>query len=55
MEAVVHWTVAAWAMVAHVEHDATLEDNEYKPGAQRAHVVAPVPAPVFVTEPAAHV
>ena len=54
-EAVVHWTVAALAMVAHVEHEATFDDNEYKPTAQGVHVVAPVPAPVFVMEPAAHV
>ena len=27
-EPVVHWTVAAWSMVAQVEHSATLEDAE---------------------------
>ena len=54
-EPVVHWTVAAWAMVVQFEHDATFEDNEYKPGAQREHVVAPALVPVFVMEPAAHV
>ena len=54
-KAVVHWTVAAWAMGAHVEHEATLEDNEYKPAAQGVHVVAPGEVPVFAMEPAAHV
>ena len=39
----------------HEAHDATFEDNEYKPGAQGVQLVAPVPAPVFVMEPAAHV
>ena len=41
-------------MVVHVEHEATFEDNEYKPAAQGVHVVAPVLVPVFVIEPAAH-
>ena len=51
----VHVTVAALAplsIVAHVEHDATLEDNEYVPAAQGVHVVAPALVPVFVMEPA---
>ena len=41
-------------MVVHVEHEATFEDNEYEPAAQRVHVDAPGLVPVFVTEPAAH-
>ena len=39
-------------MVVHVKHDATFDDNEYKPAAQRAHVVAPLLVPVFVMYPA---
>ena len=49
-----HWTVVALAMVVHVEHEATFDDNEYKPAAQRVHVVAPALVPVFVIEPAGH-
>ena len=41
-------------MVAHVEQEVTFDDNEYKPAAQGVHVVAPVPVPVFVMEPASH-
>ena len=54
-EPVVQWTVAAWAMVAQVEHDATLEENEYEPAAQGVHVVAPALFPVFVMDPALQV
>ena len=49
-----HRTVEAWAMVPQVEHDATLEDNEYKPGVHREHADAPAVVPLFVMEPAAH-
>ena len=42
-------------MVAQVEHEATFDDEEYKPGVQRSHVDAPALVPVFVMEPAAHV
>ena len=42
-------------MVAHVEHDATLEDNEYVPAAQGVQVVAPALVPVFVIDPAPQV
>ena len=42
-------------METQVEHDATFDDNEYKPAAQGVHVVAPALVPVFVMEPAAHV
>ena len=41
-------------MVPQVEHDATLEDNEYKPRAQEIHVVAAALVPVFVIDPAPH-
>ena len=34
-------------------HDGTLDAVEYLPAPHSVHVVAPVPAPVFVTEPAA--
>ena len=54
-EPVVHWTVTALAMVVHVEHEATFDDNEYEPAAQGVHVVAPGLVPLFVMEPAAHV
>ena len=49
-----HWTVAAWAMVAQVEHEATVEDDEYVPPTQGVHVVAPALVPVFVMEPGPH-
>ena len=42
-------------MVLQVEHESTVEDNEYFPAAQGVHVVAPEFVPVFVMEPAAHV
>ena len=42
-------------MVVQVEQDATLEDNEYIPAAQGAHVVAPALVPVFVMDPALQV
>ena len=42
-------------MVVQVEHDATLEDNEYVPAAQGVHVVAPVLVPVFVNDMAPQV
>ena len=42
-------------MVAQVEHDSAAEVNEYFPGMQGVHVVAPGFAPLFVIEPALHV
>ena len=42
-------------MVAQVEHDATFEDGEYKPAAQRVHDVAPGLVPVSVMDPAPQV
>ena len=42
-------------MVAQVEHDSAAEVNEYFPGMQGVHVVAPGLVPVFVMEPAPHV
>ena len=36
-------------------HDATSEAVEYLPAPHSVHVLAPVPVPVFVIEPAAHV
>ena len=36
-------------------HESIFETTEYFPAAQRVQLVAPVPAPVFVMEPAAHV
>ena len=42
-------------MDAQVEHEATLEDNEYVPAVHRVHVVAPGFVLVFVMEPAPHV
>ena len=47
--------MAAWVILAQVEHDATLDANEYKPGVQKVHVVAPALVPVFVMEPAPQV
>ena len=38
-----------------VEHDATFDDTEYKPGVHRSHVDAPALVPVFVMDPAPHV
>ena len=38
-----------------VEHEATFDDAEYKPGVQREHVDAPAPVPVFVMDPAPQV
>ena len=35
-------------------HDAAAEVVEYLPAAHSVHVEAPVPVPVFVTEPAVH-
>ena len=35
-------------------HDDTLDAVEYLPAPHSVHVEAPVPAPVFVIEPAAH-
>ena len=40
---------------AQVEHEATFDDNEYKPGVHSVHVDAPGLVPVFVMEPAAQV
>ena len=40
---------------AQVEHEATFDDNEYKPGVHSVQVVAPGLIPVFVMEPAAQV
>jgi hypothetical protein len=34
-----------------VEHEATAEDNEYKPGLQESHLIAPLLVPVFVMDP----
>ena len=36
----------------HEEHEATFDDNEYKPGVQGEHVDAAGLVPVFVMEPA---
>jgi hypothetical protein len=41
-------------MVLQVEHESTVEDNEYFPAAQGVHVVAPVLVPVFVNDMAPH-
>jgi hypothetical protein len=41
-------------MVPQVEHDATFDDSEYKPGVQEIHVVAAALVPVFVIYPAPH-
>jgi hypothetical protein len=38
-----------------VEHEATAEDNEYKPAAHGVHFVAPSLVPVFVMDPALQV
>ena len=42
-------------MVTQVEHDATFDDNEYEPAAQRVHVAAPGLVPVSVMDPAPQV
>ena len=44
-----------WYLPAlHSEHAATLDAVEYFPAVQGKQVLAPVPAPVFVIDPAAH-
>ena len=40
---------------AQVEHEATFDDNEYKPGVHSVHDVAPALVPVFVLKPAPQV
>lgn len=42
-------------MPAQVEHDATLEVNEYVPAAHLLHLIAPALVPVFVIDPAPQV
>jgi hypothetical protein len=50
LDALVHCTVAALLIGAHVEHTSTLELNEYKPASHKVHEIAPVDVPVLVIE-----
>jgi len=40
---------------AQVEHELTLDEDEYNPGTQRVQMVAPALVPVFVMDPGSQV
>jgi len=50
LDALVHCTVAALLIGAHVEHTLTLELSEYSPATQDVQLIAPVDVPVLVIE-----